>query len=136
MFYSSTIYFLIGLRPIYYLIAAILCFHVSLSVVIQSLRLSFSPKLFVIILLKLLSMHSWRLPTGLGALNTQHFRIFLGFLLWSIFASFCSHLHRLISIIWCSERQFPSPSRTCLLVICCSITSKIVIPAILLRNLW
>ena len=121
------------------MIAAILCFHIVLFVVIQALRLSFSPRLFVIILLRLVSMHSWRRPTGLGVLNIQHFRTFLGFRLWFIFifTSVCSHLDLLISMNWCREWQFPSLSHTCLLVIHCSFTSNIiVIPAIFLSDRW
>ena len=70
---STVKYYLFVLQPtprLYYTIAS--------SVVIQSLRLrlSFSPRLFVIILLRLVSMHSWRRPTGLDVLNIQHFRTF------------------------------------------------------------
>ena len=50
-------------------IAVILRCQCVLSVVIQSLRLSFSPRLFVIILLRLVSMHSWRLPTRIAGDN-------------------------------------------------------------------
>ena len=117
-------------------IAVILCCHIVLSVVIQSLRLSLSSRLFVIILLRLVSMHSCRLPTGLGVLYIQHFSIFLGLRLCFMFASFCSHFVLVISTSWCRERQFPSLSRTCLLVIRCSFTSNIVIPAIFLSDWW
>ena len=129
--------FFCGLRPVYYMaIAVILRCHIVLSVVIQSLRLSFSPRLFVIILLRLVSMHFWRCPTGLGFLNIQHFRTFFGLRLWFIFASFCSHLVLLISMIWCREWQFPNLSCTCLLVIHCSFTSNIVIPALFFSDRW
>ena len=123
--------FFCGLRPVYYMaIAVILRCHIVLSVVIQSLRLSFSPRLFVIILLRLVLMYSWRLPTGLDFLNIQHFRTFFGLRLWFIFAGFCSHLFLLISMNWCREWQFPNLSHTCVLVIRYSFTSNIVIPAI------
>ena len=72
-----TVYYL---AIVYMAITVILRCHIILSLVIQSLRLSLSPRLFVIILLRLVSMHSWRLPTGLGlgVLNIQHFSILLG----------------------------------------------------------
>ena len=120
----------------YMAIAVILRFHIVLSVVIQSLRLSLSSRLFVIILLRLVLMHFWRLPTGLGALNILDFSIFLGLRLWFMFASFCSHFILLISMNWCREQKFPSLSRTCLLVICFSLTSNIVIPAIFRSDRW
>ena len=134
---SAKYYFFSRLRPVYYMIAAILCFHIVLFVAIQALRLSFSPRLFVIILLRLVSMHSWRRLTGLGVLNIQYFRTFLGFRLWFIFifTSVCSHLDLLISMNWCREWQLPSLSHTFLLVIHCSFTSNIiVIPAIFLSD--
>ena len=120
----------------YMAIAVILRCHIVLSVVIQSLRLSLSSRLFVIILLRLVSMHSCRLPTGRGVLKIQHFSIFLGLRLCFMFASFCSHFVLVISTNWCRERQFPSLSRTCLLVICFSFTSNIVMFAIFLSDLW
>ena len=76
---STVKYYFFGLRPVLLLaITVILCCHTALSVVIQSLRLSLSPRLLMIVLLRLASMHSWRLPTGLGALDIQHFSTFLG----------------------------------------------------------
>ena len=74
------------------------------------------------------AMHSCRLPTGLGVLYIQHFSIFLGLRLCFMFASFCSHFVLVISTSWCRERQFPSLSRTCLLVICFPFTSNIFLP--------
>ena len=127
--------YILLLAMVYMAIAVILRCHIVLSVVIQSLRLSLSSRLFVIILLRLVSMHSCRLPTGLGVLNIQHFSIFLGLRSCFMFASFCSHFVLVISTSWCSERQFPSLSRTCLLVICFSFTSNIVMPAIFLSAL-
>ena len=121
---------------VYMAIAVILRCYIVLSVDIQSLRLSLSSRLFVIILLRLVSMHSCLLPTGLGFLYIQHFSIFLGLRLCFMFASFCSHFVLVISTSWCRERQFPSLSLTCLLVICCSFTSNIVIPATFLSNRW
>ena len=120
----------------YMAIAVILCCHIVLSVVIQSLRLSLSSRLFVIILLRLVSMHSCRLPTGLGVLYIQHFSIFWGLRLCFMFASFCSHFVLVFLTSWCRERQFPSLSCTCLLVIRFSSTSNIVMPAIFLSDLW
>ena len=127
-----------GLRPVYYymVITVILRCHIVLSIIIQLLRLLFSPRLFVIILLRLVLMYSWRLPTGLDFLNIQHFRTFFGLRLWFIFAGFCSHLFLLISMNWCREWQFPNLSHTCVLVIRYSFTSNIVIPATFLSNRW
>ena len=105
-------------------IAVILRCHIALSVVIQSLRLSLSSRLFVIILLRR------------GFLYIQHVSIFLGLRLCFMFASFCSHSVLVISTSWCREQQFPDLSCTCLLVICFSFTSNIVIPAILLSDQW
>ena len=48
-------------------------------VIILSLKLSFSPRLFVVILIRLVSMNFWRCPIGLGILNIQHAKILLGF---------------------------------------------------------
>ena len=72
MIFSRPMYHYLAIG--YIAIAVIRRCHLVLSLVIQSLRLSLSPRLFVIIiLLRLVSLHSWRFPTGLGAVNNIHF---------------------------------------------------------------
>ena len=118
------------------LVVTIICFHSSLFLAssIQSFILSeIIPRLLVRVLLKLFLTVYWGLPIGLGCLWIHDKRIFLGPLLWFIFANFCNHLERRISMYWWRLLQFPNQSLTHSFEMWRSFTSYIVIPAILLK---